>query len=421
MTSLIELHDHNIRISSPQGLLLQSPGFANTASKVPVYGEEARQITRLHPQENFNQFWFQLSLDPLLNKNRHFRHQADLAYGHLNSLFTELGLEGEAIFAVPSHYSPNQLATLLGLVKHCPVDAAGLVDLSLLALAELQEHQHAVFMDVQLHQTVLTRAVGHAGEIVREKVVSVPGAGLLALQDAWANTITDAFIKQSRFDPLHNADTEQYLYNELHNWLSRLTREQEILLEINNKGTVYQANLSLKNFEQRAQNIYKRVTQELDAMTVDASAVFALAHFAELPGITQALPGIHVVSEERLAENAYRHLNLIKGEAEAIKLVARLPLSEGEDNGRFQSTAHSRPSHFLFRHKAYALPELNLPELKLKAPIRVSLQKQGYWLHNNPELDLQLNGAPVSEPALLKLGDCLTVNNDSTIEFIQVQ
>jgi len=51
----------------------------------------------------------------------------------------------------------------------------------------------------------------------------------------------------------------------------------------------------------------------------------------------------------------------------------------------------------------------------------VSLQKQGYWLHNNPELDLQLNGAPVSEPALLKLGDCLTVNNDSTIEFIQVQ
>jgi hypothetical protein len=421
MTSLIELHDRNIRISSPQGLLLQSPGFANTASKVPVFGKEAQEITRLHPQENFNQFWFQLSLDPLVNKNKHFRHQADLAYGHLNSLLTQLKLAGEAIFAVPSHYSPNQLATLLGLVKHCPVDAAGLVDLSLLALAQLKEHQHSVFMDVQLHQIVLTRASRHEGEIVREKVISVPGAGLLALQDAWVNTITDAFIKQGRFDPLHNADTEQYMYNELQNWLSRLNSEQEILLEINNKGTIYQANLSLKNIEQRAQNIYKRVAQELDAMALEDRAVFALARFAEMPGITQALPDIQAVPEERLAENAYEHLNLIKAEADAIKLVARLPLSQGQRPMGYQTPAKSRPSHFLYQHKAYALPKLDLPELKLSTPIRVSLQEQCYWLHNIPELDLQLNGAPVNEPAILKVGDCLKVNNNLTIEFIQVQ
>jgi hypothetical protein len=278
-----------------------------------------------------------------------------------------------------------------------------------------------VFMDFQLHQTVLTRAVRHEGEIVREKVVSVPGAGLLALQDTWANTIADAFIKQSRFDPLHNADTEQYLYIELHNWLSRLSSEQEILLEINNRGSIHQANLSLKNIEQRAQNIYKRVAQELDAMALEGRSVFALAPFAEMPGITQALPDIQGVPEERLAERAYEHLNLIKAEADAIKLVDRLPLSQGQKPEGYQTPAKSRPSHFLFQHKAYALPKLDLPELKLRTPIRVSLQEQCYWLHNNPELDLQLNGAPVNEPALLKLGDCLKVNNNLTIKFIQVQ
>ncbi len=420
MTTLIELHDQNIRISTPEGLLRQSPGFANTFSKQPVYGEEALKLTRLHPQENFNQFWSQLSLDPLVNKNKHFRHQADLAYGHLNSLLMDLDLQEEAVFAVPSHYSGNQLATLLGLVKHCPVQPVGLVDLSLLALAGLQEHQHAVFMDIQLHQTVLTRAVREQGEILREKVVSVPGTGLIALQDAWANTITDAFIKQSRFDPLHNADTEQYLYNELHQWLNRVSSQQEIQIEINNKGTVHQASLTLKNFQQRAQNIYKRVLQELAAMGAENSPVYALAANTALPGIELALPALFTVPEDRLSANAYRHLERIRGSGEALRLVARLPVPEENGTLSRKGTA-ARPSHFLFLHKAYALPNLNLPELKLHSPIKVSLQQQGYCLHNNPELELQLNGAPVTEPAVLKLGDCLTVNNDSIIEFIQVQ
>lgn len=421
MTALIELQDQNIRISTPEGLLLESPGFANTFSKQPVYGEEALKQTRLHPQENFNQFWSQLSLDPLVNKNRYFRHQADLAYGHLNTLLTELKLQGEAVFAVPSHYSGNQLATLLGLVKHCPIEPVGLVDLSLLALAELQEHQHAVFMDIQLHQTVLTRAVREQGEIVREKVVSVPGAGLLALQDAWANTITDAFIRQSRFDPLHHADTEQYLYNELNQWLKRVSSQQEIQIEINNKGMVHQASLTLKSFQQRAQNIYRRILQELATMSTDNSPVYARAGNTSLPGIDLALPQLSAVPEDSMSRHAYHHLEHIKSSGDALRLIARLPLPEPKAGDRSNAASAGRPSHFLFQHKAYALPNINPQGLKLPTPITVSLQEQGYCLHNNPDLDLQLNGTPVTETAVLKLGDRLTVNNNATIEFIQVQ
>jgi len=419
MTTFIELHDHNIRISSPQGLLGESPGFANTFEKPPVFGTDALALTRLHPQQSFNQFWFQLGLDPLVNKNKLFRHQADLAFGHLEKITQQFELDGDAVFAVPSHYNTNQLATLLGLVKHCSIEATGLVDLALLAMARLHEHQQALFMDVQLHQTALTLVSKQQGEIIREKVLPVPGTGLLALHDAWANTITDAFIKQSRFDPLHNADTEQYIYSELESWLKSIATNKEILIEINNKGTIYQASLTLKNFEQRAQAIFKRVAQEIEAIAPVAVPVYLLERLFFLPGLQQIIPGIITVPDNSITENGYQHLELIKSSDQALKLVSRLPVPQQQKPA--PKTAIVQPTHFLFQHKAYNLPDINLSELNLSTPITVSPENEGFCLHNNPELDLRLNDRAFSEPTLLKLGDRLTINNKNTIDFIRVQ
>ena len=421
MTTLIELHDHNIRISSPQGLLGVSPGFAGTAEKVPVFGSRALELTRLHPQQNFNQFWFQLSLDPLINKSKYFRHQADLAYGHLENISSLYGLNGETIFAVPSHYTPTQLATLLGLVRHCSMDAAGLVDMSLLALANLPEHQHAMFMDIQLHQTVLTLVSRENGAIKREKVLPIPGTGLMALYDSWVSTIADSFIKQSRFDPLHNADTEQYIYNQLEGWLAAVNQNQEILLEINNKGAIHQASLTLKNFSRRAENIFNRVKQELDSIATNHTPVYVLERAMLLPGLQQTLPEIAGVADDVITVNGYRHLDLIRSDGDNLKLITRLPLDKAAMVPQSAARTVNRPTHFVFRHKAFAMPDVNLPELGLATPVKITLQEQGYCLHNNPELDLQLNGSPVSEPTILKLGDCLTVNKDFLLEFIQVQ
>ena len=76
------------------------------------------------------------------------------------------------------------------------------------------------------------------------KTVGVVGSGLMALHDAWAGMIRDAFIKQSRFDPLHNAETEQFIYNRLEEWLAAVNGGNEALLEINHKGAVYQAKVN---------------------------------------------------------------------------------------------------------------------------------------------------------------------------------
>ncbi len=167
-----------IFVSAPSGPAGREPGFLILLKTTSLWRRRLA-LDRLHPQQSFNQFWFQLGIDPLAVKNKLFRHHADLAFSHLENMTKQFELIGETIFAVPSHYSSNQLATLLGLVKHCSIDAAGIVDLALLALAKLHEHQHALFMDVQLHQTVLTLVTKEHGEILRKKVLPIPGTGLL--------------------------------------------------------------------------------------------------------------------------------------------------------------------------------------------------------------------------------------------------
>lgn len=152
---IIELNDRNVRLRSQDDILVTSPGFANIAEKKPFFGDGARKVARLHPRQTYTQFWSQLSLDPLANSNSHFRHQADLAFAHLNAIFSDTAnqhdLNGGVIFAVPSNYNRNQLSILLGLVQSCEFDAIGLVDMPLLIAGNASDEGMAVYLDIQLH------------------------------------------------------------------------------------------------------------------------------------------------------------------------------------------------------------------------------------------------------------------------------
>ncbi len=114
----------------------------------------------------------------------------------------------------------------------------------------------------------------------------------------------------------------------MESWLRSVAANKEILIEINNKGSIHQASLTLSNFEQRAQNIFSKVKQEINSISSDPTPVFALKRISSLPGLQQAIPNIISISENAISENGYQHLELIKISGEALKLVSRLPLKE---------------------------------------------------------------------------------------------
>jgi len=433
---IIELNDRNICLRNENEILLRSPGFANIADKTPVFGEEARKTARLHPRQTFSQFWSQLSLDPLVNSNNLFRHQADLAFAHLNDITAQHALKDEVIFAVPSNYNRNQLSILLGLVQSCEFDAVGLVDMPLLMTADADYPAMTVYVDIQLHQTVLTTFSLKDNKPTRDKVIQIPGTGLIALHDSWVNMVTDEFIKQSRFDPHHNAETEQYVYNQLESWLARSLQDNEILMEINNKGSVYQAKINRGHFEQRVRNIFGRINSELEAMAGSNYELRLPEADASLPGVSLYLKNITAVRDAMLIESCLSHLDHIKGDVGSLSFTASLPQGNRKQSPVRQKQTDTVPSHILINHRAFSLPvsvqfgpasneESNdgiFIEASESGAITVSLKEAHVQLKASGTGNIQINGSSADSPAVLKLGDVINLPGASEpLQLIQVE
>ena len=435
-THLIELSDPSLTVNADAGQLIASPAFVNIAGNRPVFGQPAQQQSRLHPRQTFNQFWAQLSLDPLANTNQFFRHQADLAYGHLNNLASECELNSEVVFAIPGHFSRNQLAILLGLTRQSTFTAAGMVDLGLLAAATHQIADRAVYLDLQLHQSVLTLIRREDGLLVRDRVLQIPGAGLLALQDAWASMITDAFVKQARFNPLHNAETEQYLYNQLQGWLSSAMAGNEVLLDINYKGNVHQATANRGYFEQKARNILQQIAEEIKALGGEESQLLLTDRASALPGVSLYLPPHDRVPDDIIAANGFRFLDQIRGDPEALSFITRLPAPDTSGTRR-QAKAAAPTRFVLIGHKAYALPSAgeysllgvgadtpaspHLQSDRLPDRARIALtQNEGSLSLTEAPAGLMINGKEASAPQILQPGDRLALAN-SELELLIIE
>jgi len=439
---LIELTDHNICVRSQHELLARSPGFANIVGLAPVFGETARSQARQHPRHSFNQFWSQLSLDPLTIKNKHFRHTADLAYGHLDTLTRPLNLEHGAVIAVPSNYNRSQLSVLLGVVKQCAFSAVGLVDLALLqaagTVANESSANECIIIDLQLHQAVLTSFRQVDGHLLKEQVVQIPFAGLLALQDAWVNMICDEFISQSRFDPQRDAESEQFIANQLSRLLSTSQNTNEQILEINLKGTVHQVHLTRAHFEQKSQAIFTRINQQISELRHPSSTLHVSASQLQLPGLSQAIPGLIALDDEMAVHTCLQHLEHIQRAPDSLQFITRLPLAKSAAS-RAPTLPTRNPTHVLFQHRALLLPlgrltlgtaPAALESARIMPLTTVDFSGAISLLRTNKGVQLEIhtaepvlhNGQPAQNGQMLVLGDGLQLGQSAlTLQLIVVE
>ena len=433
---LIELQDHAISVRTPDAVLVRSPGFANIAGGKPVFGDAARLQARLHPREHFNQFWSQLHLDPLAVKNKFFRHAADLAHGHLSTLTQALDMPEGAVIAAPSAYGRSQLAVLLGIVKQCAFTATGLVDLALLQAASSPADE-SIVLDLQLHQAVLSRFRKVDGHLVKEQVVTVPFAGLVALHEAWTGLITEEFIAQSRFDPLHTAETDQYMYDRLEQWIAATLDSEKALLEINMKGVVHQAWLTRAQFAQRVQAVYERIARELAGMRGADTAVYVRASQFHLPGLAHSLPGLLAVDDELTMATCMQHLDYIRRPPDKLQFITRLPL--GASPGHAAVPQLRQPTHVLFNHRALPLTAgrllfgaaeaaaanarvLPLPaEPDFAGAVALARSSRGVQLELHAGARVSCNGQPARDGQTLALGDVLRLGKATDLQLILVE
>lgn len=419
---LLELTDHSLRLSTPHGLLLASPGFATAEGDEVLYGDEARARFRLHPRNSFNRFWQQLSLEPLPGASRHFRHHADMAFGHLSALTGSQTPDSELILSLPGHYSRDQVALLLGLFKHCPVSVAGMVEHGVLNAAAAQHAPRGVFLDMQLHQAVLTFTELKEEQVTRSRVQTIPSAGLLALEDAWSGMVADAFVSQSRFNPRHTAATEQFIHDKLFAWIRTALAQNEVSLEINHQGTLYQATLLRSHFEQKSRQVLTRILRELEDYS-DHQLILK-ADVAELPGTGLWLPQHSVLAAESLLAHAFAMNTHIREHSGGTRVLTSLPSA--------RPAAPTRPEipgnrHLLVGHRTWALPAGGTvnPGQDIAAdaglPACFELACGQVLVLQTCPTGLEINGLQASAGQTLQVGDRISfAGSDVTLQVIEV-
>lgn len=409
--NVLEINDAGLTLGNGTQVLAQSPGFAALDGRQLLVGETARARSRLDPRRSQQRFWYQLdgSLGAPLGSAR---VQADLAFAHLQSLApASAGMP--LLLAVPGSFTRAQLAVLLGLVDAAGLRAEGLVESSVAAASTVETDPRVLHLDVELHRFVLTVLDGGA-ELSRVRVEEVAKPGLTAVWDALSRLAAQAFLQQTRFDPLHNAATEQSLFDALPGWLQALDAAPVTVLEMASGARHFRASLAREDLVQKLAEPFADIAQAVQSAARPRPCTLLLgARAAVIPGLADHLEHATGLSAVRLDAQAVARGALSRREHIVIPGAGLAHVTRLPGRARAQDPSHldGQATHILVGEQAWPLPRqdgdavLRLDRFVAGGEAMLRRIDGVLWLDGPDSADLQLNGRPVRLPHRVARGD----------------
>lgn len=426
--TVIEIHDAGLRVLRDGRQVCVSPGVALVENGEVLVGKPAHARALLNPRTVSTRFWQQLNELPLPQKSRQARHHADLAYHHLKAVLDEAGNPEDAILAVPSNFTEQQLALLLGIAGACGLRVGGLVDASVAALAGVAPPGDYVLADLFQHHAVVCRL--HVDDRVsRQAVDTLDQPGLARLYEACVDLIADAFLEQSRFDPLHEAATEQLLHTHLPDWLGQAASGGELDLAIDYQGTRFHARIPAREIVRVTEMVVAPIGE-----SVRSGVSFVMAPWlARLPGVTASLgPGIPL-SDDAVYRGIAEHRLAFGTGAEGVAFVTELPAA-ADPQAAFAGASRTAeqvalaPTHLLAGATAKGLGEVPVylrPDGSIAhladglASCSVVIEAAGATLRVSGA-DATVNGQPVLETCTLSPGDRIVLDGGRAV-FVPIR
>lgn len=439
-TTAIELNDAGILALRDGEILLESPGFALLEDSGVVTGSQASARARIMPRAVANRFWDALSLDAPASGVLSGHNHADLAYLHLDAIRREIGGEqDDYVLCVPGSFSRQQLGLLLGITRECGMNVVGLVDSAVSACVQAAAGSRLLHLDAQLHRIVLTEL--ESGQtLTRTGVYEINRFGLMSLRETWAETIADAFVKNTRFDPMHMATSEQQLYDQLPGWLVQVHDDPQAKLTLGSDGASHSVSLKPERLAEASTGYYQQIVQLINGRTRPGDKItLLLSHrLAAFPGLAAQLAQLGEVPTEQSAGEAARgalaNVNFLRSSGEALSFVTSLPLARSKASLRAPSGATpdvrgTVPTHISYGSRIYAIGRDALvvgaavPDSEVGFSIRSpapGVSRQHFTLHADADgvvltdrstYGTFVNGRQVEETARVKAGDVVTVGS----------
>ena len=381
------LNDAGLCILDAEKILYREPGFALLEDDELTTGKAAFASARVRPRRIQNNFWADLQTTPLADRQFQHLSSADLVSRQLEQIWKAVGHKGDRlVVAVPAYMNNSNLGLLLGIAAELEVPVVAMVDAAVAATRREYKDAVPVHIDFSLHSAILTR-MSQAGHAAVDRAEVIEDSGLLSLFDAWRKVIAEAFVQQSRFDPLHTAETEQMLQDRIADWLNVASTSSSVALEIEFRGVTHKAEIESLALTAAAAPIYQRIAANLRALfRADETPAIQLSdRAARLPGLGEMLVArvggeLFLLEAGATARGLITRCREMQKSDSGVSLIKQLPwdqsavqvaLSEAVSQG-------GRPTHILFKNTAFAIDSEEL--------VLGSQPDQGRWIDLNENM-----------------------------------
>lgn len=443
----IDLNDAAITVVGGGIEPAPAPGYALALDGAMLFGLQARSQARLHPRQSMNQFWRQLSEQPLSKALKDYASSADLVHAQLEQMSADFpaDLEG-VIFAVPAYWTPAQLGLLLGIALELAIPVRGLVDSAIAATRREYPGRDLLHLDISLHDLTVTRIM-QDGRSSLDARWTMEQCGVVTMERACAEHIAEHFVESTRFDPLHDARSEQYLYDNLYAWLAQLSRQAHLEIDIEFGGNEFSAVIERTRLQERLIDSFSPVTQQMRSLFAAGKpvAIQVDQKLANFPGLVESIArlsqvAVFVLEPAAAAWGALRRAGHFARSDRGVSLTTALRWDQkavsfdeaSRDALPDQTDNQEHPTHLLYDGRAYQLgtqtfyigTELSSGAFGVRVPegtgvsrrhCSIRMGEHGVELIDHSRYGTRLNGHAIDESAVLHIGDVLSIGQPASV------
>ncbi len=440
------LNDAGITVLDSEHVIYREPGFALLENDQLTTGNKAFAKARINPRNIQHLYWSNLQTQPIADRRFSYLTAADIASRQLEQMSMAAGgRDIEMIFAVPAYMGVSNLALLLGIASELGLIVVGLVDAAVAATRREYRNAVPVHVDMSLHSASLTRLT-QAGQVQIEKSEVLEGCGVYVLYDTWIRAIAEEFVRQSRFDPLHTAETEQLMLNRLGGWLTSAGGQDRVELSLEYAGATYKASVESLALIAYAAPVYQQLASKLRALfrAEELPAIQMTDRVSRLPGLAAMLKArvggeVYVLEAGATARGALSRLRDRKPSG-GVSLIRQLPWDQSPVEVVVESSLTAKsgtPTHLLFGHTAYTIGNspLNVGSEEADGSRSVVvdsampgvsrrhcslvMQNGQCLLQDHSRYGTFLNGHRISSSAVLQSGDSVRIGSPG-FEFLMI-
>jgi hypothetical protein len=372
---VIDLNDRAVALARQGQVLSLAPSAVWDGSTGELPGSNAWGALRRHPTATSTRHLNMLLSQPGATD----RSIALVAAEWVNRLTAQPPTSGEKVWiAIPAHASTQGLRALLAISRKLTLPVDGFVDAAVASAAALGLEQSAIVLEIGLHHAAATYIDRDGAQVRRRRAVVTERGGLLSFYQGWLELVSTTLVKRTRFDPLHDAPTEQQLFDLLAACAGDAAAQGSAQAVVTKGTERFEVALTRDQFAQVGQSLHREIIRLLHELR-PAGAPLALV----VPSLVERLPGLSDELEQftgcellslpdGFAAQSFSQLDL-PGEHppapthirsrepdQPVRLLRRLPANRQGSGIASTSLGAGRearppPSHLLLNGQVYAL------------------------------------------------------------------